>query len=72
MMFNLNGFKVIYKDKVLNAVALGRIEMPDEVAKENGTMVKAKSIEVLAIDGDGSIVSIFDEGRMFQFLPIIR
>lgn len=71
MGFDLSGFKVVYADKVLNAIAVGRIEMPDDVATQNGTIAKAKRIEVLAINEDGNIVSIFDEGWRFQFLPII-
>ncbi len=69
---DLSRFKVIHGEKVLNAVALMRVWMQDDMDyKDRETVVKPKFIEVLAINLDGNIVSIMDEAWKFQFIPII-
>lgn len=63
---------MVHGDKILNAVALMRVRMPDDINWENrDIIVKPKIIEVMAINEDGNIVSIMDEAWTFQFLPII-
>lgn len=63
---------MVHGDKILNAVALMRVRMPDDINRENrDIIVKPKIIEVMAINEDGNIVSIMDEAWTFQFLPII-
>lgn len=78
MGIDLSRFKVIYKDRVLNALALERIDyrdnewpgcLPNEKAK---TVVKPLFLSVLCINEDGNIVCIFDEAWLFQFIPIIQ
>jgi hypothetical protein len=72
MEIDLSRFKVIHGEKVLNAVALMRVWMPDDMDyKDRATVVKPKFIEVLAINEDGNIVSIMDETWRFQFIPVI-
>ena len=72
MVNDLSRFKVVHGDKILNAVALMRVRMPDDINWENrDIIVKPKIIEVMAINEDGNIVSIMDEAWTFQFLPII-
>lgn len=72
MVIDLSRFKVVHGDKVLNAVALMNVRMPDDINWENrDIIVKPKIIEVMAINEDGNIVSIMDEAWTFQFLPII-
>lgn len=72
MAIDLSRFKVVHGDKILNAVALMRVRMPDDINWENrDIIVKPKIIEVMAINEDGNIVSIMDEAWTFQFLPII-
>lgn len=72
MVIDLSRFKVVHGDKILNAVALMRVRMPDDINRENrDIIVKPKIIEVMAINEDGNIVSIMDEAWTFQFLPII-
>lgn len=69
---DLSRFKVIHGEKVLNAVALMRVWMQDDMDyKDREMVVKPKFIEVLAINLDGNIVSIMDEAWKFQFIPII-
>lgn len=72
MLADLSRFKVIHGGKVLNAVALVEIRMPEGMGWEDReTIVKPKKIDVLVINEDGNLVSIMDEAWMFQFLPIV-
>ena len=72
MGIDLSRFKVVHGDKVLNAVALMEVVMPEEMTWSNRkTKEKPKLLDVLAINEDGNIVSIMDEAWTFQFLPII-
>ena len=62
MGIDLSRFKVIHGDKVLNAVALMEVRMPDGMNwNDRKTTEKPKIIEVLAINEDGNLVSIRDE-----------
>ena len=73
MIIDLSRFKVVHGDKILNAVALMDVRMPDDINWEaRETVIKPNRIDVLAINEDGNIVSIMDEAWTFQFLPIIR
>lgn len=72
MGIDLSRFKVVHGGKVLNAVALMDIRLPDDVRWENrDTIIKPKVIEVIAINEDGTLVSIMDEAWTFQFLPVV-
>ena len=72
MIIDLSRFKVVHGDKILNAVALMGVRMPDDINWEaRETVIKPNRIEVLAINEDGNIVSIMEEAWTFQFLPII-
>ena len=72
MWTDLSRFKVIHGDKVLNAVAIAEIRMPEGMSWEDrDTIIKPKTIDVLAINEDGNLVSIMDEAWTFQFLPIV-
>lgn len=70
---SLVGFKVIHNGIVLNALALRNIKMR---AKEEGTTRKTIEkpifLEVIAINQDGNIISIYDEAWTFQFMPIVK
>ena len=71
MGIDLSRFKVIHGDKVLNAVALMEVRMPEGTWENRETIVKPKILEILAINEDGNIISIMDEAWTFQFLPIV-
>lgn len=72
MGIDISRFKVVHGDKVLNAVALMDVRMPEGVNwKERETVVKPNILDILAINEDGNIISIMDEAWTFQFLPII-
>ena len=74
MNIDLSRFKVVYGEKVLNAVAL-----TDYLFKENnyphpdskGCIQKLAFITVWAINEDGNIIAICDEAWRFQFIPIV-
>lgn len=73
MGINLSRFKVVYKEKVLNAIALMEADIPENADWDNRDIVlRPKFIEILAINEDGNIVSIRDEAWMFQFIPIVN
>lgn len=72
-MIDFSRFKVVYGERVLNAVALENIDYGDNdwpTPKSNKTMFKPKFLTVIAINEDGNIVTLCDEAWMFQFLPI--
>ena len=72
MGIDISRFKVIHGDKVLNAIALMDVRLPEGVCwDDRDTIIKPKTIEVLAISEDGNIVSIMDEAWTFQFIPIV-
>lgn len=73
MEIDLSRFKVIYGDKVLNAIALMGVEMSAiDDFEHRDIIVKPKIIDVLAVNEDGNLVSIMDEAWTFQFLPIVH
>ena len=73
-MIDLSRYKVIYGDKVLNAVALDWVDFGKNIdlQKCEKTTIKPKFLGVLAINEDGNIVRIHDEAWCFQFIPIIN
>lgn len=72
MGIDISRFKVIHGDKVLNAIALMDVRLPDGVSwGDRDTIIKPKTIEILAINEDGNVVSIMDEAWTFQFIPIV-
>ena len=72
MGIDISRFKVVHGDKILNAIALMEVSMPEGVNWEaRETVVKPNMLDILAINEDGNIVSIMDEAWTFQFLPII-
>lgn len=73
-MINLKGFKVIYGDKVLNALEILGFDMPEDFydGEKKKQFTKPRFLEVVAINEDGNIVIINDEAWTFQFVPIIN
>ncbi len=71
MGIDLSRFKVIHGEKVLNAVALMEVRFNNMDYNERETIETPDFIEVLAINENGNIVSIYDEAWTFQFVPII-
>ena len=73
MLLDLSRFKVIYGNRVLNAVALDGIDLEDFSPETDAKCVlQSKFISMFAINEDGNIVLIRDEAWRFQFVPIVR
>lgn len=75
MNIDLSRFKVVYGEKVLNAVSLQEVffdenKYPTPEAK--GCYFKPKFLSVMVINEDGNIVIIYDEAWRFQFIPIVK
>lgn len=68
-MISLSGYKVIYQEKVLNALSIECIMFDEEHEKK--VIDKPQFIEILVINSDGQIQSIRDSSWKFQFLPIV-
>ena len=75
-MINLLGFKVVYGEKVLNALQLLEFSMPEDFynheIRPQTQIAKPKFIDVMAINEDGNVIIIHDESWKFQFIPIVR
>ena len=73
-MIDLSRFKVIYRERVLNAITLENVMFPEgkyPVPDEKGSYFKPQFLSVMVINEDGNIVVICDETWMFQFIPIV-
>ena len=73
-LIDLSRYKVIYGDKVLNAVALDWVDFGEAInlGECEKTAIKPKFLGILAINEDGNIVRIYDEAWCFQFIPVIN
>ena len=62
-MINVSNYKVVHGEKVLNALTINSYEFDGEQYnfETRNTTVKAKFLEVIAINEDGNVVSIYDE-----------
>jgi len=69
---DLSRFKVVYADRVLNAVALWEMAFENDIypLRDGKSITKPKFISVLAINEDCNLIVITDETWRFQFLPI--
>ena len=74
MFVSLNGYKVIYADKVLNALELleMRKNAPEKHGERGDLLSKPDSIAVLAINSDGNLIIVDDEAWRFQFIPRVN
>lgn len=73
-MIDMNSYRVIYKQRVLNAVALESVDYGEDfyVQRGNKITIKPKFLGVLAINEDGNITLIYDEAWCFQFIPVLK
>lgn len=72
MEIDMSGFKVIYKDRIFNAVCFYDFEWDTGKPKNNSNIKKFKEITILALNEDGEIILITDESWRFQFVPILN
>ena len=71
MLADLSNFKVIYNNKVLRAMFLNGWEYGDNPTQK-GEQECFKTIEVAVLNEEGQLVSINDEARKFQFIPVVK
>ena len=74
-MIDLSRFKVVYGERVMNAIGLDQVVYPENKyphPDEKGCYFKPKLLAVMVINEDGNIVTICDEAWMFQFIPICK
>ena len=75
MLADLSRFKVIYNNRVLNAIAIEHIDYYecefDEKTRRPFKTPKPRFLAILVINEDGNIELIDDETWRFQFIPII-
>lgn len=74
MNIDLSRFKVVYGERVLNALALQEIGFGDKDYPVYGktSTKKPEFLSIVALNEDGNIVVISDEAWRFQFLPITK
>lgn len=70
VVVDLSRFKVVYDNKVLNALSLMEIVFADNVQMDD-IHKKPKLIEILVINEDGNIEVLRDEAWRFQFIPFL-
>ena len=71
MIADLSKFKVVYDNKVLNAISLEGMNYGEYDYKNPPIYSKPKTIAILVINEDGNLELIDDEAWRFQFIPII-
>ena len=74
MLLDLSRFKVVYDEKVLNALAVDGIKFYENEYPiiDEPCICKPQFITIFAINEDGNIIAITDEAWRFQFLPIVK
>ena len=70
MNIDLSRFKVVYGEKVLNALSLQEAVFSDTVDWDD-IRKKPRLIEIIVINEDGNIEALRDETWRFQFIPIL-
>lgn len=70
MYADLSKYKVVYEQKVLNAVSLEGMRFPNNT-DFNEVYKKPDYLDIVVINEDGNIECIRDEAFKFQFVPII-
>lgn len=72
MGIDMRGFKVVYKERVYNALNMCwryNDTTPEIEAEEKG-IAKLKFLTVVTLNEDGEVILLHDEACMFQFLRI--
>ena len=71
MNIDLSRFKVVYDNKVLNALSLVEVDFDFDECKWTDKCKEIKLIKILVINENGNIEALRDEVWKFQFIPII-
>ena len=72
MGIDMRGFKVVYKERVYNALDMcwRYNDTPPEIEAEEKGIAKPKFLTVVTLNEDGEVIFLHDEACMFQFLRI--
>ena len=71
---DISRFKVIYRNKVLNAVAILGWDYKQIANTElfSRGYNELSEMHLLVVGTDGVLIEIFDEAREFQFIPDLK
>ena len=76
MNIDLSRFRVVYKERVVNAISLLEFqpeEPPsDQFVAVRGQPPKMMDIAVLVVNEDGNVEILDDEAWRFQFIPLLK
>jgi hypothetical protein len=72
MLADLSKFKVVYNNRVLNAIALEGMDCGQYDYESPPICQKPKKIAILVVNEDGNLEIIDDEAWCFQFIPIVN
>ena len=69
MGIDMRGFKVVYKERVYNALNMcwRYNDTPPEIEAEEKGIAKPKFLTVVTLNEDGEVILLHDEACMFQF-----
>lgn len=72
MGIDMRGFKVVYKERVYNALNMDWRwdNTPPEIEAEEKGIAKPKFLTVITLNEGGEVIVLHDESCMFQFLRI--
>ena len=72
MGIDMRGFKVVYKERLYNALNMcwRYNDTPPEIEAEEKGIAKPKFLTVVTLNEDGEVILLHDEACMFQFLRI--
>ena len=65
---NVESFKVIYKNRVINPIEVCTDFSCNEIKDDITGIVKPKFLHVTFVDEDGEIAAVHDETFMFKFV----
>jgi hypothetical protein len=71
MGIDITRFKVVYNDRVLRAIALMDVFLPEQEENSIPQFVweSPDELELLVIDENGRVKRVRDKAEKFQFLP---
>lgn len=74
MEISLSGYKVVYGNKVLNALSLLDMNGKEPEIKEGDEerTIKPDFLSILVVDTDGTLTIIEGEAKKFQFIPRVN
>lgn len=68
---DLSRYKVVYKDKVIRALAIMNVRFCDNYPAPEHPAVKPDYVTVMVINGDSVLEAITGKAEEFQFIPVL-